>query len=217
MRGWRRRRGPPALLLTGLLACSWLVRAQTTDSITIRGKPQWLRVYGHRGNPPVIVSSGDGGWIHLAPHLAATLASAGFFVVGLDVKAYLESFTSKTTALRPEDEPRDFAVLAAYASRGSPMKPILIGVSEGAGAERRRTRRGAGDGASHLARGPERRARPRPRRSRASGPPRVSSRPRSVGRENVPHAATSLPTPRSARGAPAQGQAAAPFPSARTW
>ena len=85
------------------------------------------------GRPPVIVSSGDGGWIHLGPHVAEVLASAGFFVVGFDVKAYLESFTSGNVTLRPEDEPRDFKVLADFAARLSTQKPILIGVSEGAG------------------------------------------------------------------------------------
>jgi len=79
------------------------------------------------------VSSGDGGWIHLGPHVAETLARQGFFVVGVDVRAYLESFTSGSTTLRPEDEPRDYAALAAYAAKGSSQKPILIGVSEGAG------------------------------------------------------------------------------------
>jgi fermentation-respiration switch protein FrsA (DUF1100 family) len=115
-----------------ILACAAL-GAQTKDSIAIRGKPQTLHLYGQRGNPPVIVSSGDGGWIHLGPHVAETLANAGFFVVGVDVKAYLESFTSGKETLRAEDEPRDYAALAAYASRGSRQKPILIGVSEGAG------------------------------------------------------------------------------------
>jgi fermentation-respiration switch protein FrsA (DUF1100 family) len=133
MRGCRCGRGLVASAIVGVVACSGLVRAQATDSITIRGKSQWLRLYGQRGNPPVIVSSGDGGWIHLGPHVAETLAKAGFFVVGVDVKAYLESFTSRTTTLRPDEEPRDFAVLAAYAARGSSVKPILIGVSEGAG------------------------------------------------------------------------------------
>ena len=33
------------------------------------------------------------------------LAAHGFFVVGFDVKAYLESFTSGASTLRPEDEP----------------------------------------------------------------------------------------------------------------
>lgn len=127
---------PLPLLATaalGLLLQAAPLAAQTRDTITIRGKSQTLRLYGQRGNPPVIVSSGDGGWIHLGPHVAETLAARGFFVVGVDVKAYLESFTAASTALRPEDEPRDYAALAAYAAKGSSQKPILIGVSEGAG------------------------------------------------------------------------------------
>jgi len=81
----------------------------------------------------VIVSSGDGGWVHLAPHVAEVLAAKGFFVIGFNAKTYLESFTSATSTLRPEDEPGDFRTLVAYAARGSSRKPILIGVSEGAG------------------------------------------------------------------------------------
>jgi hypothetical protein len=107
--------------------------AQTTEAVTIRGHSQSLRLYGTRGKPPVIVSSGDGGWIHLGPHVAQVLAAKGFFVVGFDVKAYLESFTSGRTTLKPEDEPRDYQVLADFAARGASRKPILIGVSEGAG------------------------------------------------------------------------------------
>jgi alpha-beta hydrolase superfamily lysophospholipase len=80
-----------------------------------------------------VVSSGDGGWMHLGPHVAEVLASAGFFVVGFDVKAYLESFTSGKVTLRPEDEPHDYKVLADFAARGATQKPILVGVSEGAG------------------------------------------------------------------------------------
>jgi dipeptidyl aminopeptidase/acylaminoacyl peptidase len=79
------------------------------------------------------VSSGDGGWMHLAPHVAAVLAAQGFFVVGFDARAYLESFTSGGNTLRPEDEPGDYQVLVDYARRGSTQRPILIGVSEGAG------------------------------------------------------------------------------------
>jgi len=81
----------------------------------------------------VVVSSGDGGWIHLGPHVAEVLAASGFFVVGFDVKAYLESFTSGKVTLRPEDEPGDYKVLADFAARGTTQKPVLIGVSEGAG------------------------------------------------------------------------------------
>jgi len=109
------------------------VRAQRSETIALRGHVQSLRLYGTRGNPPAVVSSGDGGWMHLGPHVAEVLASAGFFVVGLDVKAYLESFTSGNVTLCPEDEPRDYKALADFAARGATQKPILIGVSEGAG------------------------------------------------------------------------------------
>jgi len=107
--------------------------AQRSETLRIRGRDQTLRIYGTRGGDPVIVSSGDGGWIHLGPHVAEVLAAKGFFVVGFDVRAYLAGFTSGKTTLRPEDEPADFRVLAEFAARGTSKKPILIGVSEGAG------------------------------------------------------------------------------------
>jgi alpha-beta hydrolase superfamily lysophospholipase len=107
--------------------------AQTRETVSIRGEAQSLRVYGRRGGIPVIVSSGDGGWIHLGPHVAEVLAANGFFVVGFDVRAYLEGFTSRATTLLPEDEPGDYKVIADFAARGTNEKPILIGVSEGAG------------------------------------------------------------------------------------
>jgi type IV secretory pathway VirJ component len=44
----------------------------------------------------VVISSGDGGWLHLGPHVAEVLAASGYFVVGFDVKAYLSGFTSGT-------------------------------------------------------------------------------------------------------------------------
>ena len=109
---------------------------QTQQTINIRGRGQVLRVYGARGGTPVIVSSGDGGWIHLGPHVAEVLAATGFFVVGFDARAYVASFTDGTTTLRAEDEPADYRVLIDFASRESGRngaKPVLIGVSEGAG------------------------------------------------------------------------------------
>lgn len=107
--------------------------AQTRETVTIRGQAQSLRVYGTRGGVPIIVSSGDGGWVHLGPHVAEVLAARGFFVVGFDVKAYLECFTSSNVTLRPEDEPSDYKAITDFAVRGTSHKPILIGVSEGAG------------------------------------------------------------------------------------
>lgn len=121
------------LVMCVALAIARDTAAQTTDTIGIRGHAQILHIYGTRGAPPVIVSSGDGGWIHLGPHVAEVLAAKGLFVVGFDAKGYLESFTSGKSTLRPEEEPGDYKILADYASRGSTQRPILIGVSEGAG------------------------------------------------------------------------------------
>jgi alpha-beta hydrolase superfamily lysophospholipase len=116
-----------------VIASAYQTSAQTRESLTMRGHAQIVRVYGARGATPIIVSSGDGGWIHLGPHVAEVLAAQGFFVVGFDVKAYLESFTTGSTTLRVEDEPGDFKSLAEFAARGTTERPILIGVSEGAG------------------------------------------------------------------------------------
>jgi hypothetical protein len=107
--------------------------AATGQTITIRGHGQALHLYGARGGRPVIVSSGDGGWIHLGPHVADVLSASGFFVVGFDAKAYLESFTGAGTAVGVDDVPRDYRTLIDFAARETGQKPILAGVSEGAG------------------------------------------------------------------------------------
>jgi type IV secretory pathway VirJ component len=108
-------------------------QASDRQIVNLRGHDQVLHLYGSRGGTPVIVSSGDGGWIHLGPHVAEVLSANGFFVVGFDVRAYLESFTSGETTLREEDEPGDYQALIDLASKETGRKPILIGVSEGAG------------------------------------------------------------------------------------
>lgn len=124
----------PLLVVTlSTLMTAQVVPTQTRETLMLRGHAQSLRIYGTRGGTPVIVSSGDGGWIHLGPHVAEVLAAKGLFVVGFDVKAYLEGFTTASTRLRVEDEPADFKSLAEFAARGTTEKPILIGVSEGAG------------------------------------------------------------------------------------
>jgi type IV secretory pathway VirJ component len=104
-----------------------------TERFVLRGHAQTLRLSGQRDGYPAIVSSGDGGWIHLAPQVAAMLAARGFFVLGFDSKAYLESFTSGGTTLSVSDVPADYRALARFAAGRSSQKPLLIGVSEGAG------------------------------------------------------------------------------------
>jgi len=109
---------------------SW---SQTRQTVAIRAHQQTLYVYGSPRGEPVIVSSGDGGWMHLGPHVAEVLAAQGFFVVGFDVKVYLSGFTSSQSTLRAGEEPADYRVLTDFAMKATGKKPMLIGVSEGAG------------------------------------------------------------------------------------
>ena len=116
-----------------MFAFAALGAAPATEAFTLRGQTLELHLYGQRGNPPVVLASGDGGWMHLAPECAAILARNGYFVVGLDTKQYLSAFTRSDATLRPADVPGDFKSLVDYASAGAPRKPVLAGVSEGAG------------------------------------------------------------------------------------
>lgn len=116
-----------------VLAILAFTAIQTTGTFALRGRPQTLRFYGDPKNEPVIVSSGDGGWVHLAPHAAEVLSAHGYYAVGLDARAYLSSFTSGTTTLKTEEEPGDYEALVRFVVGSRPIKPMLIGVSEGAG------------------------------------------------------------------------------------
>lgn len=131
-----RHRAAPLLALALLSAPARggaATQAVTSEPFTIRGVPQTLHLYGARGGRPVIVTSGDGGFVHLGPDVAAFLASEGCFVVGFDAKAYLAGFTGRSGPLSTAVVPRDYAALVEYASRGSSEPPLLVGVSEGAG------------------------------------------------------------------------------------
>jgi len=122
-----------AVLVTSLLLpLAAGAASPATETLTIRGHEQSLRVYGARGGPVAVVASGDGGWIHLGPYVAELLSSKGYFVVGFDSKAYLSSFTKGGTTLSTTDVPGDFAALVEYASKGAIAPPALFGVSEGA-------------------------------------------------------------------------------------
>jgi pimeloyl-ACP methyl ester carboxylesterase len=121
----------PIGVLAGVLSLAGGM--QTPQSILLRGHQQTIHIYGSPDGPPIIVSSGDGGWVHLGPHVAQVLADRGFYVVGFDVKAYLASFTSGHTTVGIEDEPSDYRVLVNLARNAKPRKPILVGISEGAG------------------------------------------------------------------------------------
>jgi hypothetical protein len=105
----------------------------STETFSIRGHNQTLHIYGSRDGDPVVLSSGDGGWIHLAPHVAELLAQFGYRVIGVDARAYLSSFTSDAGTLQPDDVIADYGRLVQYASQNGRRPPLLIGVSEGAG------------------------------------------------------------------------------------
>lgn len=122
-----------ALALAATPSTALAATAPRTETLSLRGVEQVLHLYGERGSPPVLVTSGDGGWIHLGPAVAERLAAQGWFVVGFDAKAYLSSFTSRSGPLAIEDVPRDYSALAEFAGRGAARRPLLVGVSEGAG------------------------------------------------------------------------------------
>lgn len=130
----RRRCVVTLLVVSACLALDMPIRAQTPATFTLRGKSLTVYVYGKPDGDPIVVSSGDGGWVHLGPHAAEVLARAGYFVVGVDSKQYLSAFTSGSITLRPDDVPGDFLAFARYAARRpNGARPILVGVSEGAG------------------------------------------------------------------------------------
>jgi fermentation-respiration switch protein FrsA (DUF1100 family) len=124
---------PGTVALATLLGMARPACSQTREVLEIRGHQQPVYLYGSPRREPVVVSSGDGGWIHLGPEVAEFLSAQGFFVVGFDVRHYLSSFTSEEATLRAAEEPADYRVLAGFAARATGRKPILLGVSEGAG------------------------------------------------------------------------------------
>jgi type IV secretory pathway VirJ component len=105
----------------------------TAASLDVRGRTLDLALYGQRGRPPVLLASADVGGERLGPGTATLLAGHGYFVVCVDAEEYLSAFTAKGGTLSPADVAGDFALLVDFAARGARVKPVLVGVSEGAG------------------------------------------------------------------------------------
>ena len=132
------------------------------EKLTLRGQEQALHVYGTPRERVAIVTSGDGGWVSLGPDVAEHLADAGYYVVGVDAKAYLSSFThGDQTAL---DVGRAARLRGARRLRGE--------VRQGTPGARRRVRGRRAVG-------------PRRHRSRAAGEDRRSRRDGAAGRERA--------------------------------
>jgi len=115
------------------LLVSTVLMAQSARPINFRGKVQLLQTYGPDRGSPIILSSGDLGWAGLVVHVAEFLAAQGYRVIGLNSRAYLASFTTTNSALDPRDVPGDYLALVEIARQHSDVKPILVGISEGAG------------------------------------------------------------------------------------
>jgi dienelactone hydrolase len=107
--------------------------AEGTTAFNLRGKSQLLHLYGDKGNPTVVLCSGDLGWAGFVVHVAEFLNGRGYAVVGLNSKEYLTSFTTKNSALKEADVIADFKTLIAYAQQGNSHPVVLAGISEGAG------------------------------------------------------------------------------------
>jgi hypothetical protein len=121
------------LIVLLLILLAEPLKAQSPANIVLRGKAQELSIYGKQGDPAIILSSGDLGWAGLVTHVAEFFSRSGYLVIGFNSRAYLSSFTTRFGSLAPQDVPKDYLELINYAKRYSPEKPILSGVSEGAG------------------------------------------------------------------------------------
>jgi hypothetical protein len=119
-------------LMVAALTLASTLQLASTDAIrtvSLGGHEEKLRISGPETGQPVILASGDGGWIHLAPHLAAALAAHGYFVIGLDSRGYLSNGSRQ--GLTPADVARDYGTLLSTFARQ--RRAVLAGVSEGAG------------------------------------------------------------------------------------
>jgi hypothetical protein len=121
------------VLCSLFVSMTMTVSAQAQETLSLRGRNQQLYLYGNRSASPILLCSGDLGWAGLVVHVAEYLSSKDYRVVGLNSKAYLASFTTRNSTLKPQDVPGDFHLLIDYVKRENGVRPILAGISEGAG------------------------------------------------------------------------------------
>lgn len=127
------------LTLLGVVGFAATAAAQTerTERLKLSGRAQTVHLYLPRSTPKAIavLSSGDLGWMGFVVDLAGFLQAHDVAVLGFNTRAYLASFTGDHKALDPADIPGHYDVLAREAQRllGGSHRPVLIGVSEGAG------------------------------------------------------------------------------------
>jgi hypothetical protein len=117
--------------LTGFLALA--VAGSVAAPIGLRGRTLEVRLYGDRGGSPVVIASGDALGTGLGSSAAAVLAAHGYFVVDLEARQYLSAFTARGGTLGEGDVAGDFATVVDFATRKGTSRPVLVGISEGAG------------------------------------------------------------------------------------
>lgn len=103
------------------------------NSFVIRGQAQDVYFLPGAGSGPhrkLIYAPGEGGWRGFGVTIAERLAGAGYDVLGLDTRRYLQSFSAST--LTPKDIASDWRTLAGWI-RGEREKVLVVGWSEGAG------------------------------------------------------------------------------------
>lgn len=123
---------PAVVAILALLCQASAGWSQARQTVSLRGHTLTVYRYGPPSGDPVVVSSGDGGWLHLGPQVAALLGAQGYSVVGVDVKAYLAAFTTSDSTLGITDVPGDYRLLLQLANPSSQRRSLLVGVSEGA-------------------------------------------------------------------------------------
>jgi type IV secretory pathway VirJ component len=121
-----------------VLLIAWGASASEKLPITIRGKTLTLELYAPPGGAPpkgtVLMGSGDVGWVGLGVDLSELLSKEGYFVVGVNVRQYLASFTSGAAHVTIDQVPADYGAIVQLLRDLHRLTPpvVVAGVSEGA-------------------------------------------------------------------------------------
>lgn len=129
------------LLIKMLLPVALFGQAPTAgkNTISLRGKPVDIYFYpaakDSGGSMPskILYTPGNAGMKRMAVDMAQKMAAWGYDIYGLDVKDYLESFTSADAKLKDTDVMADYREIARWITQGKPEPVLLVGWSQGAG------------------------------------------------------------------------------------
>lgn len=123
------------IALLAWVPCACATTTEKAD-VGIRGRTITLTIYHPKTNPrgTILMGSGDVGWVGLAVAMAEDLSSAGYLVVGFNVRQYLSTFTSGKDHVTATDVPADYRAIAnRLRDQHILVRPVVVaGVSEGA-------------------------------------------------------------------------------------